>query len=60
MKYYIQSNKTGKYLSNLFEDRHAKQFQEAKPIAGKCYYYETKQIALDVAAQLNGAIVAID
>lgn len=55
--YAIRSNKTGKYLSNLFEDDHNKTFQAVNFDRTKCYWYSIKSIAENIAGQLNGVIV---
>jgi len=57
-KYILQSKLNGKYLSNLFEDTHNKMFQGTK-IDREIYYYDIKQIAEDVAAQIDAIVIEV-
>jgi hypothetical protein len=57
--YTIKSAKTGKYLTSLFSDKHSDTFKAKEFKSGTCYYYNIKQIAEDIAKQLNGVVETI-
>lgn len=63
-RYYIKSNRNGKWLSNLFEDKHDKLFQGIdtgkEPSVRDAYCYSVEEIAIDVAHQLDGTVVKFD
>jgi hypothetical protein len=59
IKYAIRSKLNGKYLSNLFEDTHAKTFQASEPKSGAAYFWNIKQIAESIAQNENGEVIEV-
>ena len=58
--YAIRSNKTGKYLSNLFENQHSKRFQGSTFHPDTCYWYRIKRVAEDIALNMDGIAVKMN
>lgn len=57
--YAIQSSINGRYLSNLFEDDHAKTFQAVSPNGRDAYRYSDKKTAQSAARQLCGIVTEV-
>lgn len=60
MRYTIKSKKTGKYISNLFEDKDSKIFQAEKPEKGKVYFWFNLDTAYRIARETNGELVEFE
>lgn len=58
MKYAIQSNINGKFLSNMFENSHNKIFQ-GRSITSDVYFWNNKAIAESIANKENGKIIEV-
>lgn len=55
-KYFLKSEKNGKYLSSLFTDYHSEAFAASEPIPKTCYYYFSEEAAKDIIKQLERSL----
>jgi len=60
LRYALKSKINKQFLSNLFEDKHAKQFQQEIYKNDTCYSYSSIEIARDIAKQLEAGVITIN
>ena len=59
-KYVIRCTKTGKYLSHLFEDTHAKTFQAKECKPGYCYFWNSEVTAKAIASEYKAVVILVN
>lgn len=56
-KYFLKSEKNGKYLSSLFTDSHTEAFSAEEALPSKCYYYFSEETAKDIIKRLERDLI---
>lgn len=56
MKFALQSNHNGKFLSHLFVDDHESMFQASKP-DDHAYHYDIEAVAESIAAKEGATVI---